>query len=233
MKIRTVFIAPGILLFFLVLFLITNDYQQRRSDFIERRLAVLQTRVEATGRTLSNFSRYVFEETVNRTAVLVLMKEAATADEQTRTTIRPGLSRLFQRITSTSSDTICQFHFQLSDNTSFLRMHSRINSEMTHRVRETVRIVNETKEPVVALNREEYIMSMFVYPLILDGEHYGSVELSFSMNSFRHTFTTEKADYYFESGVMSLNRSSLKMIEPDTWTAIFLLSFFDRSPSRT
>ena len=88
MKIRTVFIAPGILLFFLVLFLITNDYQQRRSDFIERRLAVLQTRVEATGRTLSNFSRYVFEETVNRTAVLALMKEAATADEQTRTTIR-------------------------------------------------------------------------------------------------------------------------------------------------
>jgi len=201
MKIRTVFIAPGILLFFLVLFLITNDYQQRRSDFIERRLAVLQTRVEATGRTLSSFSRYVFEETVNRTAVLALMKEAATADEQTRTTIRARLESLVSEdYEHLQRYDFRQFHFQLPDNTSFLRMHSpdKFGDDLTG-VRETVRIVNETKEPVVAFEPGRiYNAYRFVYPLILDGEHYGSVELSFSMNSFLDILSQlEKADYYF------------------------------------
>ncbi len=93
MSIRSLFVATGVLLFSLVVFLITDDYHQRKNDFIERRLALLQTRVEATSRNLSIFSRYVFEETINRPQVLDLMKEAVNANDETR---RPSPGACFR-----------------------------------------------------------------------------------------------------------------------------------------
>ncbi len=201
MKIRSLFIVPGILIFCLVLFLITNDHLQRKNEFIERRLAVLQTRVEATGRTLSNLSRYVYEENINRPEILDLMKEAVHADEKTRNKIRKQLKDLVSDDYEHLQEyNFRQFHFQLPDNTSFLRMHSpdKFGDNLSS-VRETVRLVNETKEAVVAFEPGRiYNAYRFVYPLVHGGEHYGSVEISFSMNSFLDILSQlENADYYF------------------------------------
>lgn len=201
MKTRTVFLIPGIAIFVLILFLITKDYQQRKSEFLERRLAVFQTRIDATGRTLSSFSRYVFEQTINRRDILSLMQQAVHTGEKQRHEIRKLLySRIKEDYERLESYNFRQLHFQLPDNTSFLRMHSpeKYGDDLSD-VRETIRRTNKTKEPVFAYEEGRiYNGYRFVYPLFLDGEHCGSVEVSFSMQSFITILSQmEDSDYYF------------------------------------
>ncbi len=192
---------PGIAIFVLILFLITKDYQQRKSEFLERRLTVFQTRIDATGRTLSAFSRYVFEQIINRRDILSLMQQALHADEKQRHEIRKLLYSTIKADYERLKDyNFRQLHFQLPDNTSFLRMHSpgKYGDDLSD-VRETIRRTNETKEPVFAYEEGRIFNGYrFVYPLFLDGDHCGSVEVSFSMQSFLTILSQmEDSDYYF------------------------------------
>lgn len=201
MKARAVFLIPGIAVFILVLFLITQDYHQRKSEFLERRLVVFQTRIDATGRTLSKFSRYVFEQTINRQDILSLMQQAVNSGEDERDRIRNILfSRIREDYKRLESYNFRQLHFQLPDNTSFLRMHSpgKYGDDLSD-VRETIRRTNETREPVFAYEEGRiYNGYRFVYPLFLEDEHTGSVEVSFSMQSFLDILSQmEDSDYYF------------------------------------
>lgn len=201
MKARAALLIPGLAIFVLVLFLVTTDYYQRRDEFLERRLAVFQTRMDATGKTLSTFSRYVFEQTINRRDILSLMQQAVHTDGKQRDEIRTLLySKIRPDYERLKKYNFRQLHFQLPDNTSFLRMHSpEKHGDDLSGVRETVRRTNKLQEPVFAYEEGRiYNGYRFVYPLFLDDEHCGSVEVSFSMQSFIDILSQmEDSDYYF------------------------------------
>ncbi|HHU36213.1 MAG TPA: hypothetical protein GXZ47_03190, partial [Treponema sp.] len=186
MKRRIIFIISSLFIFFLVFFLIHNDYQQRKIDHISKRLTVFDTRIEATSKTLSDFSRYVLEQSINQEPVLHLMSEAVDADTEERAIIRNKLYDLVSKdYELLLRYNFRQLHFQLPDNTSFLRMHSveQFGDDLSD-VRETIRRVNETLTPVIAYEEGRiYNGYRFVYPLIYNGIHCGSVEISFSMKS--------------------------------------------------
>lgn len=201
MKTRAVFVIPGVVIFIVVLFLVTNNYHQRKDEYLNRRLAVFQTRIEATGRTLSTFSRYVFEQTINHPDILSLMQQAVYANGTQRDSIRRQLySRIRTEYERLEKYNFRQLHFQLPDNTSFLRMHSpdKYGDNLSD-VRETIRRTNETKKVVFAYEEGRiYNGYRFVYPLFSAGEHCGSVEVSFSMQSFIDILSQmEDSDYYF------------------------------------
>ncbi len=83
-----------------------------------------------------------------------------------------------------------QLHFHERDNTSYLRMHrpSTFGDDLTG-IRTSVELVNRTKAPVSGFEEGRiYNGYRYVYPLFLDDEYLGSVELSVSMNTVLSTY---------------------------------------------
>ena len=81
---------------------------------------------------------------------------------------------------------IRQLHFHLPDSTSFLRMHRpKKFGDSLKGIRESVDFVNKEKVPFVGFE-EGRIYNGFrhVFPLIHEGQHIGSVEISFGIYSF-------------------------------------------------
>lgn len=77
-----------------------------------------------------------------------------------------------------------QVHFHLPNNDSFLRMHQphRFGDNLTQD-RYSVAYVNKYKKFIEGIEAGKVVPGYrFVYPLFLNNEHIGSVELSFSIN---------------------------------------------------
>lgn len=77
---------------------------------------------------------------------------------------------------------IRQLHFHLPNNESFLRFHKpeKFGDNLTT-VRATVKYVNENKKPIDGFEEGRiYNGYRYVFPLFYEGNHLGSVEISFS-----------------------------------------------------
>jgi len=80
-----------------------------------------------------------------------------------------------------------QMQIHLKDNTSFLRFHKpKIFGDSLEGVRHSVVFVNQVKKPIYGFEEGKiYNAYRFVYPLILEGKHLGSIEFSISMNAIK------------------------------------------------
>jgi len=101
-----------------------------------------------------------------------------------------------------------QLHFHEKDNTSYLRMHrpDRYGDDLTG-IRSSVAYANREKRYIRGFEEGRiYNGYRFVYPVFLDGEHVGSVEISVSMNTvirqFAERFNKEAQFIILESEVM-------------------------------
>lgn len=169
MKQRVLFIISILILLFFVFFLIHTEFLQRENDYVSNNLAVFDTRIDATSKTLSDFSRYVFEQSINKKEILNLMTAAVNANAEEQTVIRAALHGLI----SDNYELLLrynfrQLHFQLPNNTSFLRMHSvdSFGDDLTT-VRETIRRVNETLLPVIAYEEGQFTTDIVLCILLL------------------------------------------------------------------
>ena len=98
-----------------------------------------------------------------------------------------------------------QLHFHFPDSVSFLRMHSPAHyGDNLYTFRPTVRLANEWLKPMIGFEEGRIFNGYrFVYPLFHEGVHCGSVEVSFSMDSFITILSgTENSDIIF-----AINRS--------------------------
>ncbi len=84
------------------------------------------------------------------------------------------------------SFSIRQLHFHLPNNDSFLRMHRPLKfGDNLSKARPTVKYVNENLKYIDGFEEGKIFNGFrFVYPLFDDGEHLGSVEISFSALAF-------------------------------------------------
>lgn len=132
---------------------------------------------------------FLFDESIATPEVLNLMAEAnrtPAQNDQTRAYLLQHLTPLYQRITALN---FRQLHFHLPDSRSFLRFHrpEKYGDSLVG-IRDTVVEANTTRQKVTAFE-EGRIFNGFrlVYPLLREGEHLGSVEISISFSALERS----------------------------------------------
>lgn len=200
-KQRAFIVAASLVLLSATILLLKLDYERKTNAYLKNNLDLLGSTIEATTQTLGQFSRFVVSREIVRPEITSLMEKAWNGDVSQRDSIRETLrNRITNLYALLLTYNFRQLHFQLPDNTSFLRMQSpdKFGDDLTA-VRPTISHANATRLPVIAFEEGRiYNGFRFVYPLFHQGTHCGSVELSFSMGSYIDILSRlGTVDYYF------------------------------------
>jgi len=142
-----------------------------------------------------------FGTKINVPEVYALMKKANSAELAEKNSARGELYKLLiDSYNSIKLYKIRQLHFHLPNNESFLRFH-RVEKfgDSLEGIRDTVAYVNKHKEPVSGFEEGRiYNGYRYIYPLVEGEKHYGSVEISVSMDEIvKHLRDEAIADVEF------------------------------------
>jgi len=128
-------------------------------------------------------SNLIFLTLINKGKVLDLYKKLQNADQQEKNNLRKELFEFLKNdYKSLKVIYLRQLHFHLKNNESFLRMHrpNKYGDDLTN-IRATVAYVNKYKKPVHGFEEGRIFNGFrFVFPIVSDQKHLGSVEISFS-----------------------------------------------------
>ena len=135
------------------------------------------------------FSNFVFDAIVNDEEITKLMYEANNADETDESEIASIREELYEKLINyydiLNQYSFRQMQFHLPNGDSFLRFNSPEKyGDNLMEIRPSIRIANEEGRYVSGFEGGRIFNGYrFVYPLIYDGAHVGSVEISVSMES--------------------------------------------------
>ncbi len=168
----------------LLLYLAVNDSNQRTyNGYLDTKAKELQVKISSTINSFNLVSYSIFTEIVNNDKILSLYQKASSKDSTVQQNVRDSLLLLLERTyQNLRKIDIKQLHFHLPDNTSFLRFHrpEKFGDNLTN-VRYTVKKTNETKKETIGFEEGRIFNGFrYVFPLLYNGDHLGSVETSFS-----------------------------------------------------
>lgn len=175
----------AVLLWGLLLFTMISNYERRTNLYISTELETLRSELDVSIKTYESFSKYVFEEIINKPEVLKLVAEAAVGDEQIRDLKRQELYQLLVADYSMLTEyRFRQLHFHFSDGVSFLRFHEPDKfGDRLFAVRDSIRVANQQQRYVSGFEEGRIFNGYrFVYPLRYEDRHIGTVEVSISMD---------------------------------------------------
>lgn len=169
------FLSQLILICFL-LYQKTQSKQEHLAALIAHRKAEYHHVLAAQTRLTNT----IFEEVMNKPDIVRIVKEASRLDDPgrqgKRDLLHATLSPAYERL---KKDRVRQVQFHFPDGTSFLRLHhpSEFGDNLFD-VRPSVRLANTTKAYAGGFEagRDSHAFR-HVFPLFLDGEHVGSVEI--------------------------------------------------------
>lgn len=136
-------------------------------------------------------SDLIFQNIINKPEILEIIKNANEANDEEKKIIREKLyKKLLPLYENLKEKHFKQLHFHLKDNTSFLRFHRpQIYGDNLSKDRASVVYVNQNKVPAYGFEEGKiYNGYRFIYPLIYNGVHLGSVETSVSIKAFISEF---------------------------------------------
>lgn len=178
--------------FFLSLTIITSfilEYLENthRSDILRQEREVLSSMYDAITKSHKTNAEIFFSTTINTQSMLDIMKKANNQDKRLRDEARQELYALLKPAYNTMKlFRIRQLHFHLPNNDSFLRFHKPdLYGDSLVGIRDTVAYVNKYKEPIYGFEEGRmYNGYRYIFPIIQDAKHYGSVEISVSTGEF-------------------------------------------------
>ena len=187
-SIKNMFYSCLLLIFLVViaLALIFNEYQTQRERVLSSSSHKIASKIESTLEVYKGFSSYVFNEIEDDPNIFRLMSEAYFGDESIRTSNRNSIYSMLEEKYKTLTDfNFRQLHFHFKDGDSFLRVHKpeKFGDNLLS-VRESVRIANKEIRFVQGFEEGRiYNGYRFVYPVIYNDIHIGTLEVSLSMGS--------------------------------------------------
>lgn len=184
LPIRPIFLIPLLLIFVLLtLYLLGNVQSELEEQHFMSQTNNLKIAYEQVLEGYKLSSQVIYDNIINQPDVLSLFAQANGASEEEQAEIRTQLYNLliedYQRLDSLN---LRQLHFHLPDNTSFLRFHrpDLFGDSLTD-VRYTIMLANRDLVPVIGFEEGRiYNGFRYVYPLLYEGKHIGSVETSVS-----------------------------------------------------
>jgi PAS domain S-box-containing protein len=183
---------------FIVLFFL-KDYSRHVDQYGEQLLRAFDASYRGATTGYDYTTRVIFDDVINKPEVLKLIA-AALDDDKKRDVCRNELYRLMlPSYEKQKTIGILQFHFNLKDGTSFLRMHAPEQYGDNLFGRTAVYQVNNEQMPVkgyeVGYSADGYRL---VYPLFYNGRHIGSVEFGITSEGIiNHLKKIYPAHYLF------------------------------------
>lgn len=194
------------LLFFIslsaaTLFVSYYQIKNHEEEVLKQEKEMLTITYNTITKAYKTHSEIYFATKINVPEVYALMKKANNANIAEKNSARGELySLLIASYNSMQLFKIKQLHFHLPNNESFLRFH-RVDKygDNLEGVRDTVAYVNKYKEPVSGFEEGRIFNGYrFIYPVLHEEEHYGSVEISVSMHEIvKHLRDEAIADVEF------------------------------------
>ncbi|MDT8339049.1 MAG: cache domain-containing protein, partial [Sulfurimonas sp.] len=194
------------LLFFIslsavALFVSYYQIKNHEEEVLKQEKEMLTITYNTITKAYKTHSEIYFSTKINVPEVYALMKKANSTDIAEKNSARGELySLLIASYNSMQLFKIKQLHFHLPNNESFLRFH-RVDKygDNLKGVRDTVAYVNKYKEPVSGFEEGRIFNGYrFIYPVLHEEEHYGSVEISVSMHEIvKHLRDEAIADVEF------------------------------------
>lgn len=167
------------------LFISNYQYKNHEQEILNQEKDLLSITYNTIKKSYKIHSEIFFITKINTKDILDLMKKANSTEIDKKNNAREELySSLSDTYNSMKLFKIKQLHFHLPDNESFLRFHrpNRYGDNLTG-IRDTVAYVNKHKVPVSSFEEGRiYNGYRFIYPIIEENRHYGSVEISVSMH---------------------------------------------------
>lgn len=167
------------------LFISQNQYDRYKKEILEQEKEFITATYNTITKSYKTHSEIYFSTKINTPYIQDLMKKANSSNQKEKDDAREELYRaLLDSYNSMKFFKIKQLHFHLPNNESFLRFHrpEKYGDDLSG-IRDTVAYVNRYKEPVAGFEEGKIFNGYrFIYPIIKDSNHYGSVEISVSMH---------------------------------------------------
>ena len=180
-------------IFFGLYFLNHFTYDEKIKSEIDTKVKVFSTQIRTINDFYKNYSLRFYDTLLQDDRVINILKEALTANKQTKDKLRKKLYRLLdKRARFLKKVGVNKIHFHFKNSTTFLRMHKphRYGDDLS-KIRFSVKKVNETKKSVEGLELGVHAHAFrYVFPIFdKENNHLGSVEASVSSNSFLESMT--------------------------------------------
>jgi len=162
-------------------------YQDRREAYLRSGYTDMVRSYQSALETYELFSRAIFNETINKPAVINLMYQAVRSDRQKQALLRHQLHTMMQpSYQGLLQNHLNQIHFHLPDLSSFLRMHRpAVFGDNLASVRPALAVASKRRAYVSGFEVGRHEGGFrFIFPLFRGEELAGTVETSISFDSF-------------------------------------------------
>lgn len=133
------------------IFLYISDiyFEHKKELVIKNKLSKMETHYKIFQHNLTSFADYIFNDKIYKDTIVEIISNASnTNDKKTISELRTKLyEKLKGHYSYLKSQGVLQYHFVLTNNISFLRMHkpSKYGDDLTN-IREDYKYVNEHKK---------------------------------------------------------------------------------------
>ncbi|NOQ79352.1 MAG: hypothetical protein GQ546_08120 [Gammaproteobacteria bacterium] len=167
--------------------LFEKKYTDRSNEYLENKLISMENQYAIASNTYDTYAQLIFRNNIQTDELYRIIKYLPHSSETQKKYIR---NELYQYILSLYKDLkeniyVRQIHFHLPDGRSFLRMHRPDKyGDQLFDIRPTIKEANLKLIQVKGFEEGRIFNSYrFVFPIIFNDEHFGSVEISVSMNA--------------------------------------------------
>jgi len=195
---KNIFIAVFIVLSLAIFAFFNNKKNTNIKSYLYHQTKDFVSKYNTLYRYHKEISEIIYLSLIKNKNVLKLYKDANTKDVKLQTKIRKELyTYLKDEYKQLKRFNLKQLHFHLKNNDSFLRMHKpKKFGDNLSKIRPTVAYVNKNIKEIDTFEEGRiYNGYRFVYPLKYQGNHIGSIEISFSAKVFTSAFMSNYDEY--------------------------------------
>ncbi|MCP5277866.1 MAG: response regulator [Thiobacillus sp.] len=171
-----------------------RDWREKDEQYLRQQTLGLETAYRSSVQMFALATDLLFQEIMQRPEVVDTLKQGfSTQDEEEQAANRGKLYRLlYPTYAQLKKNSLRQFHFHQANGASFLRFHEPARfGDALFDIRPSVRIANVEKRPVSGFETGRVLSGFrYVYPILIDGEHLGSMEASVSFRAIRDAMAT-------------------------------------------
>ncbi|MCW8929969.1 MAG: diguanylate cyclase [Gammaproteobacteria bacterium] len=194
MKLRVVFVLVCFCLISTFFYQFIQKSKERASqNLANQTLESTNAAYKAIVETYNVASERHFLSLMRNKQVLNILKKFKTENSDEQEILRGELYRLlYEEYQILKQFNVRQFHFHTHDGKSLLRFHSpSLNGDSLFNIRQSIRIANLNKKKVTGFEGGRvYPGYRYVFPIIYDNEHLGSVEFSISFEGIEKKLKT-------------------------------------------
>lgn len=213
-----------VLVWLLTIWFFYQRYQSEQNQYFENQIQEVSLAWRATLQAHQQTKQAYYETYVQNQTILALVKQAQNEFERgkAREALNQELSVIYQQMRRNG---VFQFQFTLPDNVSLLRLHApeHFGDDLGH-VRASFRLANQSLQPVYGFELGRVVPGLRnVFPLVWEGEHLGSVEISNQFETLRRDIS--RLDQGREFGVIFSSEAQTTLF--DSLSGHFIPSLLD------